>query len=268
VKPEERQEFAQNILTDLYRETYLETIFNTEEEKFLKEGWTLKSGIWSPWFFNLRPIGASPRIVAYIAYVMNHLIQDEVWGERKCTLVGVEMAGVPLVSAIATAQGPGCQLMPYAYTRPLPVNIRTPLEAEEVLKDFDYKWGHKSLVEGVFRNGAPLCILDDMVTNFGSKLITRYVLEREMRIRNISNVEIKDVAVVLDREQGGEEEAEKNGMRLHSLIKWTEGLGWLKNIMLPEEYNLILDYQSDPMKYMDKNLQRKVLEEAQKARTK
>ena len=268
MKPEERQEFAQRILTDLYHERYIETIFNAEEEKYQKKGWTLKSGLWSPWFFNLRPVGATPRIVSDIAYAMNHLVQDEAPGLTQ--IVGIEMAGVPLVSAIGLAHGPGCQLIPYAYTRPLPGSkARTPAEAKEALKELNFKYGQKELVEGRFEDGDVLCIVDDMVTDFGSKLIAKSILEFEMERRGVRNVDIKHVAVVLDREQGGAGEAASNGMYLHSLIKFkTDGLGWLKGVMLPGEHELISDYQNNPQKYQDEKLQREVLEGVSRARLK
>jgi len=264
---EERQEFAKRILSDLYRNAYIETLYNTEEEKFQREGWTLVSGQWSPWYFNLRPVGASPRIVSDIAYAMNHLVRDKVPGLAQ--IVGIEMAGVPLVSAIGLSSGPGCELIPYAYTRPLEAKIRSAEGVKEKLAKFKFDYGHKSLVEGRFEDGDVLCIVDDMVTNFGSKLITRAILEYEMEIRGIKNVGINHVAVVLDREQGGAEEAAKNGMQLHPLIKFkTDGLGWLKDIMLPEEHALISDYQQDPKKYQNKELREKVLAEVAKIRGK
>lgn len=266
----ERKERAKNILEGLYRGNYVETIYNTLNEKHQKQGWVLKSGIWSPWFFNLRPVGANPSIVADIAYVMNHMIREEV--PKLTQIVGIEMAGVPLVSSIGTAQGPGCELIPYGYTRPLPQGYgkpRNPEEAKKVLSEMkaDYGYGGKEVVEGRFEDGDNICITDDMVTNFGSKLIAKLIIEYEMERRGVIGVSIDHVAVVLDREQGAEEEAKKHGMYLHSLIKFkSEGLGWLKEIMPPQEYELLSGYQENPEKYQDEGLQKRVIEEANKLR--
>ena len=103
MQSEVRQEFAERVLKDLYNHGFIETLYNTEDKKHQREGWELKNGSWSPWYFNLRPVGAIPRVVSDIAYVMNHMIRDEVPDLDQ--IAGIEMAGVPLVSAIGTASG-------------------------------------------------------------------------------------------------------------------------------------------------------------------
>lgn len=249
----EREEKAKTILIDLYRNGFIETIYNTGNKEHQKKGWTLKSGAWSPWYFNLRPVGACPKIVSDITYAMNHMVRDEV--PDLSQIVGIEMAGVPLVSAISTASGPGCELIPYSYTRAIPGGKpRTPAEAKKTLSKLkvDFGYGGKELVEGRFENGESLCIIDDMVTDFGSKLIAKYIVEYELERRGIKNVKIEHVAVVLDREQGAKKAAEEHQMHLHPLIKFkTFGLDWLRDIMMPEEWKLINDYQQNPEKYMD-----------------
>lgn len=266
-----KQERAQSILKDLYREGYIETLYNTQNPRRQQEGWFLMSAAWSPWYFNLRPVGASPEIVLDISYTMNHMIRDEVPGLTQIT--GIEMAGTPLVSAIGLAQGPGCELIPYSYTRPFPGKYekpRNPKDAKKVLErmDIDFGYGGKELVEGRFHNGDVICITDDMVTTFSSKAIAKLKIEYELRRRGVKDVNLDHVAVVLDREFGAAEEAEKHGMQLHALIKFnTYGLGWLKDEMIPEEHELILDYQADPEKYGygdndPGGLRKKVIDEA------
>lgn len=266
----ERQERAKEILLDLYSYGFIETIFNTPSEKH-KEGWTLKNGLWSPWYLNLRPLGSCPELVHDIAYVMNHLVRDSVPGLDQ--IMGIEMAGIPLVSAIAIANGPGCQLIPYSYTRPLPgeKKPRTPDEAKKILEEMNIEFGYggKELVEGRFEDGQRICIVDDMVTDLGSKLIARRLLEYELKGRGVKNISIDHVAVVLDREQGGEEEARKYNMNLHSLIKFkTFGLNWLRDTMTPQEHSLISSYQENPKLYQgtDNELKQRASEEARKYR--
>ncbi|MFH1325257.1 MAG: hypothetical protein ABIH49_00605 [archaeon] len=269
---ESEEEVAKSVVTELYREGFIQTLYNTESEKHQGEGWTLKSGIWSPWFLNLRPLGDSPQLANYISSAMNRMIRGNVPGLTK--MVGIEMAGVPLVASIGTVTGYGCEFIPYAYTRPFPggEKPRTPEEAVEILSRMgapNYKYGQKELVEGSLREGDVLCITDDMVTNFGSKLIARHILEHEIQRRGIylENVKIDDVAVVLDREQGGAEEAKKYGMRLHSLVKFkTQGLEYLEEAMHPGEFVLIADYQQNPERYQNRDMQKEVLEMAAKVR--
>ena len=72
----DKQERAKNILLDLYRYGFVETIFNTQDPKHF-DGWTLKNGSWSPWYLNLRPIGSEPRLLNNIGYTMNLMLQEE-----------------------------------------------------------------------------------------------------------------------------------------------------------------------------------------------
>lgn len=265
---------AENILIDLYRQGFVQTIYNTKSERHQREGWELKSGLWSPWFLNLRPLGDSPELASNISWAMNDMIRERVPGLTR--MVGIEMAGVPLVSMTGTAGENLNHYIPYAYTRPLPKGAkpRTPELAKAFLSNIalDEEYGQKELVEGTLRSGDVLCITDDMVTNFGSKLIARYIIEHELRRRGIEreSVQINDVAVVLDREQGGDQEAEKYSMRLHSLIKFkTRGLEYLEEPMHPEEFALIADYQQNPDRYQDnEGLQREALERANSLRGK
>ncbi|TKJ17649.1 hypothetical protein CEE44_03910 [Candidatus Woesearchaeota archaeon B3_Woes] len=266
---EERQEGAQRVLKDLYRKGYIETLYNTQKPRHQQGGWLLMSCEWSPWYFNLRPVGASPEIVSDISFLMNHMVRDEVPGVTQIT--GIEMAGIPLVSAMAVAQGPGCELIPYSYTRSFPGRYAKPTNLEDAksvlsLMDEEYGYGSKELVEGRFHNGDIICITDDMVTTFASKAIAKLKVEYELRRRGVEDVSLDHVAVVLDREVGAAEEAEKLGMYLHALIKFnTYGLGWLKDDMIPEEHELICDYQKDPKKYSyadGETLRQKVIDEA------
>ena len=159
-------------------------------------------------------------------------------------------------------------LIPYGYTRPLKQKVRTPEEAVQLLGQGDvHGYGEKDLVEGRFKDGERICIVDDMVTDFASKLIARYIIEHELDGRGIKNFFVEHVAVVLDREQGAEAEAAKYCMQMHSLIKFkTDGLVWLKDIMRPQEYALINYFVNDPKRFQDKTLQQRVLEEAAQMR--
>jgi len=262
MKEKEEHNLGKGILLDLYNHGFIETIYNTNNEKY-QQGWILKSGLWSPWYFNLRPLGASPKLAHDIASAMNQMIISKV--PNLTQIVGIEMAGVPLASAIGTLNESHCNFIHYSYTRALPGGKpRTPEEAKSKLEKMkiDFGYGGKELVEGRFKDGDNICIVDDMVTNFGSKLIAKYIIEYEMERRGIKNVNLNHVAVVLDREQGADKEAKKQGMNLHSLIKFkTHGLSWLKDIMLPQEYKLISDYQENPQSFNDEST-RKAIEEA------
>ena len=77
-----------------------------------------------------------------------------------------------------------------------------------------------------------------------STMMTRLLADR------ISDISSDYVGVVLDREQGGEQELEAIGKELHSLIPLaSKGIYWLKGDMSSDEYGLVRDYQENEAKY-------------------
>lgn len=265
----EKQEQAKDILQDLYRLGFVETIFNTLDSKHY-DGWILKNRSWSPWYLNLRPIGSEPRLLNQIGHSMNLMLQEEVPDLDQ--IVGVEMAGIP-IATISGASDQGQRFIPFAYTRPLPEGkVRTLEKAREALARLEEEnkydeWGGHQLVEGRLTNNQNLCIVDDMVTDLGSKSIAKEIIFYEVRRLGLKDITCDEIAVVLDREQGAEEAAEKNNMKLHSLIKFrTDGLDWLKEVMHPEEYELINKFQNSPETYQTKEAQQKAIEMGAKYR--
>ncbi len=70
------------------------------------------------------------------------------------------------------------------------------------------------------------------------------------------NVICNDVVVILDREQGAKEKAQSKGMVLKSLIPFkSKGVLWLKELMAPTEYEILIDYLKDEQKYQDPKIQ-------------
>jgi len=155
---------ARGILERLYREAYLETLFNTPNLDKIYTGWTLKDKSWSPWYLNMRPIGATPELVFHLAAHMNKMIINEV--PDLTQICGIEMAGVPLAAAIATplvVPGTGTKHIPYSYTRPIPgvEKVRTPEEARNALEKLGdpFTYGGKELVEGRFQNNETVAMI-------------------------------------------------------------------------------------------------------------
>jgi len=67
-------------------------------------------------------------------------------------------------------------------------------------------------VDGVFRKGQITVVIDDLVTTADSKLEAIATLEG-------NGLSIKDVVVLIDREQGGVQELEKRGYTCHVAFK-------------------------------------------------
>jgi orotate phosphoribosyltransferase len=69
----------------------------------------------------------------------------------------------------------------------------------------------------------------------------------EAKRRGVSKIECKDIAVIVNRQQGALEKAKDSGLRLHSLIKFVdEGLLHIQDMMDPEEYDTITSYLKNP----------------------
>ncbi len=195
------------------------------------EGWTLISGLWSPFYIQLRLLSSFPSILKKVGIAMAELLREKAPAVTK--IVGIAHAGVPIATAISLESG-----IPACHTRKI-LGIRS----EEELRDAISKYGQHALLEGVIEDGDVLCIVDDLVTGMTSKLVARDQVLSEVERRGVSNVRCDDIAVIIDRQQGATELADKKGLRLHSLIRFIdEGLPLLKDDMLDEEYTSIAEY--------------------------
>jgi uridine monophosphate synthetase len=71
--------------------------------------------------------------------------------------------------------------------------------------------GVPARVEGVSRAGGRVILIDDLITRADAKLDAIMVLRE-------NGLVVEDVVVLVDREQGGREELERNGCRLHAAM--------------------------------------------------
>jgi uridine monophosphate synthetase len=155
-------------------------------------------------------------------------------------IVGIAFAGVPIATAVSLESG-----LPALHTRKM-IGVKSQKDLAEAIS----KYGQHALLEGVLEDGDVLCIVDDLVTGMTSKLIARDQILAEAERRGISRIECKDIAVIVDRQQGAEEKAKEAGLKLHSLIKFVdEGLPLIKTLMTSEEYVTITSYLEDPSGY-------------------
>ncbi len=246
-----RQDYAKEIIGLLYDGEMIKTWFKDKPD-----GWVLVSKLWSPFYIQLRLLGSKPNskiLLRKIGMAMGELIKKEVPNVNKT--VGVMMAGIPIATAITICSG-----IPSCCARKLD-GIKTPAEFDENILSFDKelkRYGEHSLIEGDISNGDNILIIDDLVTKFDSKLVTQKQIYYEAKKRGV-DVNCNEVAVLLDREQGASDIAEKNGMKLHSLIRFkSEGIDLLKGKISDLEYNIITDYLENPQKYQDKALQQEL----------
>lgn len=221
------------------------------------EGWRLASGLWSPLYINERSMPSNPRTFQKAVEALGSMLIGlgyRPYGKDK--VVGLAMAGVPFASALSAVFG-----FPALYTRKLPEEVKTGDDVERYIKSH----GQHALVEGELNHGDRLVMIDDLVTRFDSKLLAMGQINGELLRRNISGTSMKDIVVLIDREQGGVEKAEACGYGLHSVIRFkSEGLGLLKNSISDIEYSVIAEYLSDGSRFQNKEIQDRLREAAMK----
>ena len=247
----EKELMGKEITETLYENGMIKTWYKDKPS-----GWTLVSGIWSPFYVNLRPISSFPNsqeILKKVGTAMGTMIKEECPEVNK--IVGIANAGVPISTAITLQSG-----IPSCYTRKLE-GVRTIERLKREIKEY----GQHSLVEGDLNEGDVIGLVDDLVTKFDSKLIAEKQVEYEAEERNVS-VTCKHVGVLLDREQGAAEKAKELGMSLHSIIPFkTKGLPWLKDRMSETEYTVVTEYLENDVKYQDEKLQKELMQMALRA---
>jgi uridine monophosphate synthetase len=75
--------------------------------------------------------------------------------------------------------------------------------------------GSGASIDGAYHRGQTAVVIDDLVTKADSKLEAVRVLEAE-------GLQVRDVVVLVDREQGGREQLTAAGYSLHAAVRFTE----------------------------------------------
>jgi len=236
-------DIGKEIITDLYRHGLIKTWLRDKPE-----GWTLVSGLWSPFYIQLRTLPSYPNLLTKIGRHLGLLIGETCHADR---VLGVAMAGIPIATAVSLQHD-----LPLCYTRKV-----SGVQSLEALQKAASQYGEHALVEGTMEDGDIFVAVDDLVTRFDSKLVAIEQLTIEAQRRNLT-VQCKDVAVIIDREQGAALRATEKEMTLHSLIPFqSKGIEWLKNSFSPLEYKVIKDYLKDSKPYQNELLRQQRITE-------
>ncbi|MDQ1097481.1 MULTISPECIES: orotidine-5'-phosphate decarboxylase [Chryseobacterium] len=172
---------------------------------------TLKSGIESPFYVDLRPLASDPKILKNLAnYLLDMLPLDNF-----DLICGVPYAALPMATAMS--------LESY-----IPLIIKRK-EAKE--------YGTKKMIEGIYQKGHNCLLVEDVITSGKSLLETIAEIEQE-------DLKVADIVVVLDREQGGKQLLESKGYRVHTLFSISEVCSILKDAgkLADDEVQRIQDF--------------------------
>jgi len=169
----------------------------------------LSSGKASPYYIDLRVIPSFPDAFREICDFYAEYITNQIEVKNFDRIAGVPLTGIIFASQVA-----------YNLKKPF-LYVRKGVRLN----------GRERRVEGLLVSGDRVLLIDDLVT-------TGLTLKKAAEAVRAEGGVVTDAVVFLDREEGGNQLLEKNGINLHALLKISEVANALYELDAIEQENL------------------------------
>ena len=172
---------------------------------------TLASGLSSPVYIDLRLLAGDPAALARTAQAY----AAQLTGLKMDRIAGVPYAALPIATAVSLETG-----LPFIYPRK---------EAK--------KHGRGQNIEGGYKPGERVIVIEDLVTTAGS-------LVRSIETLREAGLVVEDAVALIDREQGGREHLAAAGVRLHTAFTFSQLLDELHQAgrIADTQYEAVREY--------------------------